>query len=453
MADETYRQDDEMPEILPADAARALDPLPDLEPIAAPVVDPSPAAASIPAVPPQVATHAPAPAPGPVQSVRRRGPGGFATFLIALSSALIGAALGTLILLNLLGIGPTHLADWLDSTPSQGVTEQPSGTPPAPSTSQPRTDLETAEEVAEKVVPSVVNVSIQTSVFNPRTGRQQNQMAGNGSGVIIDSQGHILTNAHVVAGGSDFLVTVGNRDYPATIVGTDPSSDVAVLKIEATGLVPIDIGDSGAVKVGQWVMAVGSPFGLEKSVSTGIVSALKRSETMAMETGSSVYSNMIQVDAAINPGNSGGALVDAQGRLIGMPTLIQSTSGQSAGVGFAIPANYAMEIASQLIDTGTAIHPFLGVSVQTVDASVAAQYGLSVDKGAYIASVQEDSSASEAGIEAGDVVIEIAGERIDTADDLLVEIRAHRPGDQIDIVLVRDGEELTVQPILGRDVR
>ena len=218
-------------------------------------------------------------------------------------------------------------------------------------------------------------------------------------------------------------------------------------------MVPIEIGDSGAVKVGQWVMAVGSPFGLEKSVSTGIVSALKRSETMAMETGSSVYSNMIQVDAAINPGNSGGALVDADGRLIGMPTLIQSTSGQSAGVGFAIPANYAMEIASQLIETGTAVHPFLGVSVQTVDASVAAQYGLSVNKGAYIASVQEDSAASEAGIEIGDVVINIAGERIDTADDLLVEIRAHRPGDRVDVVIVRNGEEITVQPILGRDVR
>lgn len=451
MADETYRQDDEMPETLPAEAAPALDPLPDLSPAPETIVEPVPVVEAAPA---SVAVAAPpSPTPVSVQPARRRGLGGFATFLIALSSALIGAALGTLILLNILGIGPMHLADWLDSMPSQDVVEQPVGAPTTPPASQPRTDLETAEQVAEKVVPSVVNVSIQTSVFNPMTGQQQNQMAGNGSGVIIDSQGHILTNAHVVAGGSDFLVTVGNRDYPAEVVGTDPSSDVAVLKIEATGLVPIELGDSGAVKVGQWVMAVGSPFGLEKSVSTGIVSALKRSETMAMETGSSVYSNMIQVDAAINPGNSGGALVDAQGRLIGMPTLIQSTSGQSAGVGFAIPANYAMEIASQLIQTGTAVHPFLGVSVQTVDAAVASQYGLSVNKGAYIASVQEDSAALEAGIEIGDVVIEIAGERIDTADDLLVEIRAHRPGDQIDVVLVRNGEELTVRPILGRDLR
>lgn len=424
-----------------------LDPLPDLSRSADAPFSGSTVQDPVPVVTPPVTPTPPTPT---APSAKRRGCGGCALLIAAISGALLGAVLGTFIILNIIGVDPSQLAERVERPPI--VANGEPVMPPA-ATPQPRTDLETSEQVAEKVVPSVVNISIETAVYDPWTGNQQNQTAGNGSGSIIDAQGHILTNAHVVAGSQNLIVTVGNRDYPAEIVGVDPSSDIAVIKIDATDLTPIELGDSGSVKVGQWVMAVGSPFGLEKSVTTGIVSALKRSETMQLETGSSVYSNMIQVDAAINPGNSGGALVDAEGRLIGMPTLIQSTSGQSAGVGFAIPVNYAMQIAEQLIESGSAIHPFLGVSVQTVDAALATEYGLSVNNGAYIATVEPGSAAESAGIAEGDVVVEIAGTRIRSADDLLVEIRGHRPGDRVEITLYRGTEERMVTATLGSDTR
>ncbi len=216
---------------------------------------------------------------------------------------------------------------------------------------------EVSEAVAAKVVPAVVNVTVQQQGFDPFTGQNVRRDVGNGSGVIVREDGYILTNYHVIEGADSIVVTVGVEDKPATVVGIDTSSDLAVLKIEGDGYPAAEAGSSKDLRVGQYVMAVGSPFGLEKTVTVGIISALNRSSLVDGTNDLTTYTNLIQTDAAINPGNSGGALVDSLGRLVGINTLIQSPSGsvgapQSAGIGFAIPVDFAIDIAKQLIETG-----------------------------------------------------------------------------------------------------
>lgn len=414
-------------------------------------VDPVPDAAPAPAAPePEVSPQTSVPDPAPVaanvpQTHVPKQHSMFSLVVVGLLSALLGAVIGLAALFSVLGIVPGELTEkaGTESTVTTTTTTSPGGATSV--------DDGTPVAVADKVVPSVVNVSISQNGTDPFSGQNVSQELGNGSGVIIKSDGYIVTNNHVVEGADTITVTAANKDYEATVVGVDPSSDLAVLKIDATGLEAIEIGNSSTVKVGQWVMAVGSPFGLEKSVTSGIVSALKRSETMSAATGSSIYSNMIQIDAAINPGNSGGALVDSEGRLIGINTLIQSTSGSSAGIGFAIPINYAMDIAQQIMDTGKAVHPFIGVSMMTVDSALAKQYSLTVDSGAYVASVLEGSPAAQGGMKDGDVIVELAGERVNSADDLLITIRTHKPGEKVDIKVNRAGEEKTLQVTLGSD--
>jgi putative serine protease PepD len=205
------------------------------------------------------------------------------------------------------------------------------------------------------------------------------------------------------------------------------------------------------VAVGAWVRAVGSPFGLEKSVSTGVVSALFRSTTMESETGVNIYANMIQTDAAINPGNSGGALVNAEGKLIGINTLISSATGSSSGVGFAIPSKYALNVASQIMDGKTVEHAYLGVTVVTVDPNSQRSLGVSIDHGAYIDSVVVSSPADKAGIKEGDVITKIGGQPVATNAELIINVRGHLVGDEVEIVLNRNGEEITVKATLGAD--
>lgn len=397
-------------------------------------------------VPPTSASEAhPAPlAPTDKESGHRRPPSVFATFVIALVSALLGATIGVAGLLSAFGVTPDDLLGKPEPAVQQ---ERPRDEVMSEGSS---VDEDVSVAVAEQVVPSVVNVSV-SQVQTDFLGRQFSAEISNGSGVVISEDGYILTNFHVIEGGDTFVVTAGADDYDATVVGTDPSSDLAVIKIQATGLKAIKIGDSSKVKVGQWIMAVGSPFGLEKSVTSGIVSALKRSETMQAATGASIYSNMIQIDAAINPGNSGGALVDSDGRLIGINTLIQSTSGSSAGVGFAIPVNYAMDIAEQLIETGTAVHPYLGISMISVNEMVAEEYGLTTDSGVFIADVLVDSPAQLGGIQRGDVIVRLADEAIGSADDLLISLRDHRPGEKVEVEIVRGTETISVDVVLGSD--
>lgn len=279
--------------------------------------------------------------------------------------------------------------------------------------------------------------------------------AGVGSGVVLDTEGHILTNNHVVDGYDQYVVTMDDgTTYEAEFVGNDASSDLAVIKLkdaDASKLTPIEIGDSSKLNVGEWVMAIGSPFGNEQSVSTGIVSALYRSTAMSSTSGNTIYANMIQTDAAINPGNSGGALVNDNGELVGINSLIESYSGSSSGVGFAIPVNYAKNIADQIIDGKTPVHPYLGATLSSVNALNARTNKLSTDSGAYVASVVEDGPAAKAGVQEGDVITKLGDDEITSADGLIIALRSHEVGEKVEITLVRGKDEKKVTVELGSD--
>lgn len=319
-------------------------------------------------------------------------------------------------------------------------------------------DATLAEAVAQKALPSVVNINVYTASqsqaqgFMRSSSTQEYTQSSLGSGVILSDDGYILTNYHVIEGADKLQVVASGGEYEAKVVGTDPSSDLAVIKIEASGLPAVEIGSSSDLVTGEWVMAVGSPFGLEQSVSTGIVSAVSRSSSSLYSSESeAIYTNMIQTDAAINPGNSGGALVDKNGKLIGINTLIASTSGSSSGVGFAIPVDYAMKIAEQIIAGQTPSHAQLGVSLTTVNSSVAARYNLPVSEGAYVTRVTSSSGASKAGIAEGDIITKVGDSKVTSASDLIIAVRSHNPGDTVSVTFNRSGSEQTVDVVLGTD--
>lgn len=326
-------------------------------------------------------------------------------------------------------------------------------------------DATLAEAVAAKCLPSVAAIDVYTESsssggyygFSRQGDSSELVESSLGSGVVLSDDGYIITNYHVVEGGAAFTVTVAGETYDAEVVGSDPSSDVAVIKAAgASGLSPIELGDSDNLTIGEWVMSIGSPFGLEQSVATGIVSATSRSQIMdSSDYGSSgevtIYPNMIQTDAAINPGNSGGALVDADGRLIGINTLITSYSGNYSGVGFAIPVNYAVSLAEQIIAGETPTHAQLGVSLTTVNSQIAKRYGLAVDAGAYVTGVYSGTGAAEAGIEEGDIVVAFDGEDVESASDLMLDVRTKNPGDVVTLTVNRDGSDKEIQVTLGSD--
>jgi putative serine protease PepD len=303
-------------------------------------------------------------------------------------------------------------------------------------------DTSLATAVATKCLPSVVSISVTTS-----------DGSGVGSGVILDTDGNILTNYHVIEDATDISVSTTDGSYEASVVGSDESSDLAVIKIDPgdTTLTPMEIGDSSSLEVGEWVMSIGSPFGLDQSVSTGIVSSLYRSTMLQNTSGNTIYTNLIQTDATINPGNSGGALVDSEGKLIGINSLIESYSGSSSGVGFAIPGNYAVEVANTIIAGKTVEHAYLGGSFQTVTAQNAKSANLSVTQGAYVASVTSGGPAEQAGIQKGDVITKLDDEEITSSDGIVLAVRSHSVGDTVKITYVRDGQENTVDVTLGSD--
>ena len=319
------------------------------------------------------------------------------------------------------------------------------------------------EGVAAKCLPSVVSIDVYAESsytglssldllgYDQQT-EPELQVSGMGSGVIISDEGYIITNYHVVENGKKFVVHFDDdSSVEAELIGTDSSSDIAVLKVEKEGLVPMEIGDSSSVVVGEWVMTLGAPFGLTKSVSSGIVSALYRSDAMQSTYETTFYVNMIQVDAVVNPGNSGGALVDAEGKLIGINTMISSYSGDYAGVAFAIPGNYAMNIADQIIENGYAKHPYVGVSLGTVDAASQQYLGVDVNAGAYVGSVIEGSPAEEAGLKEGDVITSFNGKEVATASEFIIDVRTCNIGDEVELGIVRDGKEMTINVTLASD--
>ena len=317
-----------------------------------------------------------------------------------------------------------------------------------------------AQAVADKVLPSIVNIDVYvaSSGYNPFGfgGGSEGELTelSLGSGVILSEDGYIITNYHVIENSDVLEVTIGDDAYEAEVVGTDPSSDLAVIKaVDASGLTPVEIGDSANLHVGEWVMSAGSPFGLEQSVATGIVSATSRSQIMESSTGGEVtmYTNLIQTDAAINPGNSGGALVDSDGKLVGINTLITSYSGNYSGVGFAIPVDYALSIAEQIIDGKTPTHAQLGVSLSSITPSTAQRYGLSADYGAYVGQIFAGGAAEKAGIKVGDIISKFNDAKIESATDLMLAIRSLSPGDKAKVEYNREGKTISTEVVLGSD--
>lgn len=263
---------------------------------------------------------------------------------------------------------------------------------------------------------------------------------GTGSGVIIGKEGYIVTNNHLVANAEDIEVTLNdNRTFKAKLVGTDPTTDLAVLLIAASNVTSISFMNSDEVKVGEWVMAVGNPFNLTSTITAGIVSAKARNINILRD--SFAVESFIQTDAAINPGNSGGALVDLQGRLIGINTAIASPTGSYSGYGFAIPSNIVKKVVEDIIEFGEVQRGFIGAMIRNLDNELARELGIDITRGVYVDGVMEDGAADKAGIQKGDVIVAIAGNPVNTSSELLEMIARHRPGDKLKIQINRKGAQ------------
>ena len=308
----------------------------------------------------------------------------------------------------------------------------------------------TTEQVADLVSPSVVVITTEQVVYSQWSWYGQNQVeSGAGSGVIISSDGYILTCAHVVDGASNITVTINDKDYTATLVGEDTTSDIAVIKIDANGLTPATVGDSDSLKVGQNVMAVGNPLGeLGGTVTGGMISALNRSVTIQ---GSSSVNTMslIQMDASVSPGNSGGGLFNMNGELVGIVNA-KSSSSDAEGLGFAIPINDAIKVAQELLENGYVTgRPYLGITYLAVtDAQTASQLGVNA-YGVYVVEVVKGGPAEKAGLQAGDRIVSVDGTEIASKDDLGTLMQKHAAGDTLSITIAREGQMQTVNVTLG----
>jgi serine protease Do len=269
-------------------------------------------------------------------------------------------------------------------------------------------------------------------------------MHAQGSGFIVAADGIVLTNAHVVDGAKNVTVKLSDhREFKAKVLGADSSSDIAVLKIDARDLPTVRLGDSDKLGVGDYVLAIGEPFGLEETATAGIVSAKGRSLP------GDGYVPFIQTDAAVNPGNSGGPLFDSTGAVVGINSQIFSNSGGYQGVSFAIPINLAVEIKDQIVKTGKVVHARLGIEVQTLDQALATAFKLKVPNGALIAKVAPDSAAAQAGLKVGDVILTLDGTPIIDAGQLSARVGAHAPGDKAALEIWRDGKALTITVTIG----
>jgi len=326
--------------------------------------------------------------------------------------------------------------------------------------------LPTLAPLLAEVTPAVVNISVESSrsvemnpLFNdpffrrffdmqppPQQPQRRRQMSA-GSGVIIDAEeGYVLTNHYVVENGERIIVTLKDRrQFDAELVGSDPGTDIALVKIDAEDLAALDLGDSDRLQVGDYVLAIGNPFGLGQTVTSGIVSALGRSG-LNIEG----YEDFIQTDASINPGNSGGALVTLDGRLVGINTAIIAPAGGNVGIGFAVPANMATAVVDQLIEFGEVQRGLLGVMVQDFTPDLAEALGIQAGVGAVITQVEPDSAAEAAGLQAGDLIVSVDGRPVAGPADLRSQIGLKRTGRTITIEFIRDGERQTVEATLRR---
>ncbi|HEY1875130.1 MAG TPA: DegQ family serine endoprotease [Steroidobacteraceae bacterium] len=341
--------------------------------------------------------------------------------------------------------------------------------PPLPAAMPPvitESGVPTLAPMIRKVSPAVVNIATRGTIRErgtqnpllddpffrrffdvpPDTGPRARPFQSAGSGVIFDAHsGYIVTNAHVVENASEITVTLQDgRDLKAEIIGSDTPSDVAVLRVKPDGLTQIPLGDSARVEVGDFVVAIGNPFGLQHTVTSGIISGLSRSGINP-----DGYEDFIQTDASINPGNSGGALVNLRGELIGINTAILSRSGGNIGIGFAIPVNMARSVMDQLIRYGSVKRGQLGVSMYTVTPDIAHSLGLPSAVGALVSQVVEGSPADHAGIRTGDVITSVNGQPVKSNSELRNTIGLLRVGDKVDIGLLRDGKPLRVTAVIA----
>lgn len=288
-------------------------------------------------------------------------------------------------------------------------------------------------------VPEIFRHFFGDRIPMPPGGGHTEERQSLGSGFVIDADGYIMTNAHVVAGADEIMVRLNDRrDLKAELVGADEKTDVAVLKVDADDLPTLQLGDSDGLKVGEWVAAIGSPFGFDHSVTAGIISAINR--TLPRDA----YVPFIQTDVAINPGNSGGPLFNLDGEVIGINSQIFTRSGGFMGLSFAIPINVAMDVANQLRDTGHVSRGWLGVMIQPVSRDLAESFGMDQPEGALIADVDPDGPAARDGIQAGDIILEVNGERVESSDKLPRLIGRVNPDSDVEMKLLRNGEEQTI---------
>jgi serine protease Do len=281
--------------------------------------------------------------------------------------------------------------------------------------------------------------------FGGRVPRGPQRQSGLGSGFIIDSNGTILTNYHVVDGAQKITITLSDgKSYEAKVIGKDQKSDIAVIKIDAGRNLPaVTLGDSDRLEVGEWVMAIGNPFGLDHTVTSGIVSAKGR------QIGAGPYDNFIQTDASINPGNSGGPLINLRGEVVGINTAIFSQSGGNIGIGFAIPTNSVKELLPQLKDKGKVVRGYLGTTVQKITPEIADSLSLKQARGALVAEVMKDSPAERAGVKTGDVIVEFDHKEVKDSADLPLQVARVSPGTTVQVKVLRDGKEATLALTVG----
>ncbi len=320
---------------------------------------------------------------------------------------------------------------------------------------------------AEKVTPAVVHITTKITARGQANASQQvpdffrdffgdqfrmqpqqpRERQASGSGVIISEDGYVVTNNHVVDNADEILVLMNdNREYVAEVIGTDPSTDLALLKVDEKGLPTVPVANSDEIKVGEWVLAVGNPFNLESTVTAGIVSAKGRSINILRESGA--IESFIQTDAAINPGNSGGALVNLNGDLVGINTAIASPTGSYSGYGFAVPTNIMGKVVDDLIKYGKVQRAFLGIMIRDVNSTLADEKDLSVMNGVYVDSLMEGGAAKAAGIREGDVILSVDGRSVKSVPELQEMIGRKRPGDEAKVVVDRGGSEKTINVAL-----
>ncbi len=360
---------------------------------------------------------------------------------------------------GLVALGAAHSLGWTGKTviiedTNQGISHV-NWTADRPLPSAPTDFVAAAERTVEAVVHVKTTAERVQNYYNPFNdlffGRpstpQKFDIEGSGSGVILTEDGYIVTNNHVIKGARKIVVTTSNNDeYEAKLIGTDPTTDIALLKIEGIDLTKVNVANSDEVRLGQWVLAVGNPFNLTSTVTAGIISAKGRDINIIDEQ--SAIESFLQTDAAVNPGNSGGALVNTLGELVGINTAISSRSGSFEGYSFAVPSNLMLKVVNDLKEYGRVQRAFIGINFNEVTPALSEELNLEINRGVYIANVISGGAADDVGIDKGDVIINVNGKPITSGADLTEALGQHRPGEKLSVVVNRSGKNKAFEVVL-----